>query len=89
VVQKLSGVLTWEHDMCIWSCVGFTGPFAGLESCPRCQMPHYDPDKLEKSGGKVKVPQKRFTTFPVDPQIQAHWKHPETAEKMLYRQRKT
>ncbi|KAF9642956.1 hypothetical protein BDM02DRAFT_3068228, partial [Thelephora ganbajun] len=71
VVQKLLGVLTWEHDMCIWSCVGFTGPFAGLESCPHCQMPRYDPDKLEKSGGKVKVPQKQFMTFPVGPQIQA------------------
>ena len=38
---------------------------------------------------KVKVPRKRFTTFPVGPQIQARWKHPETAKKMFYRQTRT
>ena len=83
-VHDLSGILTWEDDMCINSCIAFTGPFADLESCLRCEEPRYDPDKLEKSGGKTKVPRKRFTTFPVGPQIQAHWKHPETAKKMFY-----
>ena len=88
-VHDLSGILTWEDDMCIDSCVAFTGPFADLESCPRCETSRYDPDKLEKSGGKTKVPRKRFTTFPVGPQIQARWKHPETAKKMFYRQART
>ena len=59
---------------------------ANLESCPLCQGPRYDPEKLEKSGGKIKAPRKVFTTFPAGPQIQARWKSPETAEKMLYRQ---
>jgi len=71
-------------DMCINSCAAFTGLFADLESCPRCKKPHYDPDKLEKSRGEIKVPRKKFTTFPVGPQIQARWEHPETAKKMLY-----
>jgi hypothetical protein len=30
-----------------------------------------------------------FTTFPVGPQLQACWKHPETAKKMFYRWEKT
>jgi hypothetical protein len=88
-VSRLSGVVTWQHDMCVDSCVGFTGPFTHLEACPRCHKPRYDPDKLAKSGGKKKVPQKSFTTFPVGPQLQSRWKSPGMAEKMHYRRNKT
>lgn len=83
MIQKLSGVITLKHHMCIESCAAFTGPFADLEACPLCNAPRYDPDKLDKT------PQKEFTTFPVGPQIQARWQHPETAKKMLYRQART
>ena len=89
MVQKLSGVIALKDDMCVESCVAFTGPFAKLESCPLCRAPRYDPVKLEKSGGEIKIPQKEFTTFLAGPQIQARWKHPDTAEKMLYRQMRT
>ena len=88
-VRNLSGIATWEHHMCVDSCVGFTGPFADLESCPRCGKSRYDQKKLEESGGILKVPRKVFTTFPVGPQLQARWKSPKTAEKMSYRWRKT
>ena len=86
-VKKLSGIITLEYDMCVDSCAAFTGPFAELESCPLCHAPRYDPDKLEKTGAKVA--QKVFTTFPAGPQIQARWKHPESAKKMLYRRTQT
>ena len=33
-VRSYSGVVTWEHHMCVKSCVGFTGLFADLEHCP-------------------------------------------------------
>jgi hypothetical protein len=85
MVQNLSGVIALKNDMCVKSCAAFTGPFADLEFCPICEAPRYDPDKLEKSEGEVKVPQNQFTTFLPGPQIQARWKHPETAQKMLYR----
>ena len=90
-VRNLSGVITWEHDMCVGGCVGFTGPFADLERCPRadCGEYRYDQKKLEESGGELKVPWKVFTTFPPGPQLQACWKSPEMAEKMSYRWRKT
>ena len=90
-VSKLSGVVTWQHDMCIDSCLGFTGPYAGLDHCPdpRCGKPRYDPSKLAKSGGKIKVPQKTFTTFPIGPQLQSRWKSPDMARKMHYRRNKT
>ena len=88
-VSSLSGVLTWQHDMCVDSCVGFTGLYARLEECPRCQQPRYDPEKLAKSNGRTKVPQKSFTTFPIGPQLQSRWKNPRMAQKMHYRRKKT
>ena len=83
--RLLSGVITWEHHMCIKSCVGFTGPYAHLERCPSCGASRYEEKDLEESNGERKVPRKVFTTFPVGPQLQARWKHPQTAKDMFYR----
>ena len=87
--QNLSGIVTWEHHMCAKSCVGFTGPFANLELCPRCGEPRYKQKELEESGGENKVPRKVFTTFPVGPQLQARWKDPNMAKDMFYQWEKT
>jgi hypothetical protein len=57
----LSGLITWEHDMCFRSCVGFTGPYADLEACPNCGEPRYNQKELERSRGDRKVPRKVFT----------------------------
>ena len=75
--------------MCVKSCLGFTGPYANLEHCPNCGEGRYDEKELEESGGERKVPRKVFTTFPVGPQLQARWKHPQTAKDMHYRWEKT
>jgi len=90
-VRNLSGLITWEHHMCVDGCIGFTGPFADLEHCPSpgCGEPRFDQKKLVESGGLNKVPRKVFTTFPVGPQLQARWKNPKTAERMSYRRQKT
>ena len=87
--RNLSGVITWEHHMCIKSCVGFTGPYSNLERCPKCREVRYKEKDLEESNGERKVPRKVFTTLPVGPQLQACWKHPRTAEDMSYRWEKT
>jgi hypothetical protein len=87
--RLLSGVITWEHHMCVRSCAGFTGPFTDLERCPYCGEPCYEQKDLEESDGERKVPRQVFTTFPVGPQLQAHWKHPQTAKDMYYRWEKT
>ena len=87
--QNFSGVITWEHHMCVRSCIGFTGPYANLEQCPRCGELRYKEKDLEESDGERKVPRQVFTTFPVGPQLQAHWKHPQTAKDMHYRWEKT
>ena len=87
--RRFSGILTWEHHMCVRSCVGFTGPYANLEHCPRCGELRYKERDLEESDGERKVPRQVFTTFPVGPQLQARWKHPQTAKDMHYRWEKT
>ena len=88
-VSDLSGLVTWKHHMCVDSCIGFTGPFADLDECPRCHKSRYDEKKLANSNGKNKVPRKVFTTFALGPQLQSRWKSPEMAQKMLYRWDKT
>jgi len=88
-VSNLSGLTTWKHHMCVDSCVGFTGPYAAMDKCPRCSEPRYDQHKLERSGGKKKVPRKEFSTFALGPQLQARWRSPEMAREMLYRRDKT
>ena len=87
--RLLSGIITWEHHMCVGSCISFTGPFADMESCLDCGEPRYEEKDLEEFDGERKVPQKVFTTFPVGPQLQVRWKNPQTAKDMLYQQEKT
>ena len=75
--------------MCLNLCIGFTGPYADLKTCPSCGESRYDLKELDTSDGLRKVPRKLFTMFPVGPQIQACWKHPRTAKDMTYQWEKT
>ena len=79
-VRWLSGVVPVEHDMCVNSCLAFTGPREGLDACPRCKGPRYSP-------GTTK-PQKRFSTIPMGPVIQAMYSSRTVAESMHYLERK-
>ncbi|KAJ7589530.1 hypothetical protein C8J56DRAFT_1004281 [Mycena floridula] len=82
LVEDLSGVSTISDDMCINSCVAFTGPWKDLQQCPECNQPWYEE-------GKPGIPQKRFHTIPIGPQLQAKYHSPESAESMTYRKRCT
>jgi hypothetical protein len=75
--------------MCVDTCAAFTGPFADLDECPICFKPRYNQDELRRSNGKIKVPQKVFTTFPLGPQLQSRWRSPGIAQDMHYRREKT
>jgi hypothetical protein len=88
-VRNLTGLVVWEHHMCVKSCIGFTGPYTHLDRCPICGEPRYNQKEFEESDGLRKVPRKTFTTFPVGPQLQARWKHPRTGKDMHYRWEKT
>jgi len=89
LLTELTGVASIKSDMCINSCVAYTGPFEELTHCPypECQEPCYDQEELAKMGKKV--PRQVFHTIPIGPQLQAQWHHPDTAEKMKYRRCRT
>ncbi|TFY59006.1 hypothetical protein EVG20_g7947 [Dentipellis fragilis] len=84
-VAELSGVVSTVQDMCINTCVAFTGPFSHLDACPMCHEPRYDQQKLHASHGRTKVPRQVFHTIPLGPQLQAHRRSPHMAEHMQYR----
>ncbi|KAI0349119.1 hypothetical protein OH77DRAFT_1507564 [Trametes cingulata] len=82
-ISELTGIDAIRTDMCINSCVAFTGPFANLEQCPHCRQARYE------SRNDVQVPRRTFQTFPVGPQIQAMYASPENAQLMRHRADRT
>ncbi|KAF9463105.1 hypothetical protein BDZ94DRAFT_1164520, partial [Collybia nuda] len=62
-VEMITGVSPIMHDMCVDTCVGFTGPFSLLDKCPKCSKPRYRPG--------TKIGNQQFLTIPIGPVIQA------------------
>ena len=83
-MKDLTGVVPLIHDMCIDTCVAYTGPYRDLEECPLCKVPRYNPVVFEASRGTKKVAQRQFHTLPVGPQLQALYRSKESAERMQY-----
>ena len=73
----------YQHMHCL------TGLFAKLEHCSKCNEDCYDPLVLVSSCGKRKVPQQKFYTIPLGPQIQALWQTPQASINMRYQQQWT
>lgn len=88
VVRSVTGVIPLTHDMCIDTCVAYTGPYRDLERCPHCDAPRYYQTVLEDSGGTKKVARRQFHTMPVGPQLQALYRSHESAERMRYGEEK-
>ena len=88
-VKNLTGIVLIYDDLCVKSCMAFTGPYKGLDACLECGEPRYDPVLLLSSNGSIKKPRQSMTTIPIGPQIQVLWSHRVSAEKMSYRQRVT
>ncbi|KAK7461422.1 hypothetical protein VKT23_008600 [Stygiomarasmius scandens] len=74
-VKTLSNVEPVKHDMCLNSCIAYTGPYADHDACPECYEAQYGDD------GK---PRQRFYTIPLGPQIQAMRRHPDMSKCMNY-----
>ena len=81
IIEKITGVQSIEHDMCINSCMAYTGPLATLDKCSECQEPRLDP--------QTKKGRQTFDTIPLGPQVQALWRDKESAERMNYRRKIT
>ena len=78
-LEEVTGIVEIKHDMCIDSCVGFTGPFSDLDACPECGKPRY-----HSTGGQRRKPYKQFTTVPLAMQLQALYSTIDGARAMLY-----
>jgi hypothetical protein len=75
----LKSVTQIQEDMCVNTCIAFTGPFSELDTCPECMELHHDP---QKSRADKKVGRCQFYTLPIGPQLQALWHSPESAKQM-------
>ncbi|KAK2459237.1 hypothetical protein APHAL10511_008745 [Amanita phalloides] len=85
--RQLSGVIPLVFDMCVNTCMAYTGPYKDMESCPFCCAPRYEPP--ERFAPRRKKAQQEFYTIPLGPQLQAMWRQPSSADQMRYRQRCT
>ena len=85
-VKNLTRIVPIYDDMCVNSCMAFTGPYKHFNTCIECPELRYDQAILHSSNGMVKKPWLLMTTIPIGPQIQALWSHRSSAEKMGYRQ---
>lgn len=80
-IEDITGVGSITHPMCKNSCVAFTGPFAGLDRCPKCDEPSICPISRK--------PQQEFHTIPIGPVLQALWRKPSSAKQFYYRRQIT
>jgi hypothetical protein len=65
-ITEITGVESIENDMCIKTCLAYTGPFIDLDRCPMCGEPRWDP--------VTQKARQTFHTVPVGPQLQALWR---------------
>ena len=77
-LKTITGVLPLHFDMCVNTCLAYTGPFAPLTECPFCgehrYKQHLDVDS--------KMPRRQFISLPIGPQLQALWRHPISVAKL-------
>ncbi|KAJ7362561.1 hypothetical protein DFH08DRAFT_910784 [Mycena albidolilacea] len=83
-LAELTGICPLETDMCLNSCIAYTGPFTKLNKCPypTCHEPQYDQAKLAKG---VQEARTKFWTIPIGPYLQSLWRNPETAKELKFR----
>ncbi|EJD46287.1 hypothetical protein AURDEDRAFT_63326 [Auricularia subglabra TFB-10046 SS5] len=80
-LEEVTGVYAIDDDLCVDSCIAFTGDYAQLRECPVCQKPRYHPG--------TRRPRNRMSTFPIGPQIQAMHRSSETAQLLDYWNQRT
>ncbi len=86
LASSYTGIDAVRTDMCVNSCVAYTGPFTEYADCPECGEPRYDPWQEVRSR---KVARRTFSTFPIGPQLQTLYASPDTATLMRHRATRT
>ncbi|KIJ14028.1 hypothetical protein PAXINDRAFT_79868 [Paxillus involutus ATCC 200175] len=89
IIAQYTGVEKIQNDMCPKTCLAYTGPYEPLELCPTCAMSRWNQEKLRASNGRNKVAARKFTTITLASQLQARFRHPQTAREMQYLHERT
>lgn len=77
----LTGVQSIITDMCVNSCLAYTGPFEHDDKCIECGEPRWDPIR---SSPDKKVARQHFHTIPLAPVLQALRRNPQSAREYEY-----
>lgn len=80
-LDEITGVMPIMRDMCVNSCLSFTGPFAHLQACPVCNQDRFNVLDC--------APRQRHMTLPISTQMQALFRSPSSADAMQYRRQYT
>ncbi|PBK98268.1 hypothetical protein ARMGADRAFT_921273, partial [Armillaria gallica] len=96
-IWNLSGVVPIAYDMCVKSCMAYTGVFSQLVSCKFCNEPRYmtrvgkpiTPDKFIKDERATYLPRLQYHTIPLGPQIQALFHNPQSVHNMRHHHEQT
>jgi hypothetical protein len=83
-IGELTGVYSLLNDMCINTCMAYTGSFTNLEACLYCTESCYNLTIFAATNGLNKTPQWQFHTLPLGPQLQALWWNPEIANAICH-----
>ena len=84
-LKRITGILPLHFDMCINTCLAYTGTFSTLTECFFCGERRYE----KHHDIDPKVPRRQFVTLPLGPQLQALWRHPVSVAKLRDRVRRT
>ncbi|KAF8803010.1 hypothetical protein BYT27DRAFT_7226199 [Phlegmacium glaucopus] len=76
-ISDVTGVFSVGHDMCINSCLAFTGPYKDLDVCPECAELRYN--AITKKAHRV------FQTILLGPLLQSLRLNEQSSEALLYR----
>ena len=85
-LKKITGILPLHFDMCVNTCLAYTGIFDTLTLCPfygECRYEqHHDTEE-------PKIAHRQFITLPIGPQLQALWRHSVSVAKLQDRLQRT
>ena len=87
LAESITKLYPKNVDMCLKSCIAYTGDYANLQSCPyvlsttkkECQLPRY------KGEGAKRRPAAQYSVLPIKPTIQALYANAESSRLMRHR----
>ena len=78
-LKKITGILPLHFNMCLNTCLAYTGIFDTLTLCPFCGECWYE---QHHDTEEPKIARCQFITLPIGPQLQALWQHSISVAKL-------